>query len=255
MGPPDGCLALRCPPLASLTAPPAVTKPSRVQINLYFSLLVAGTDTNTLAEEGLPSIARTARQAHTASPAPAAPPFPPKHGCKKGRGDGLGVLALPCRPRAGEGTRWHPVPPSWHGAVLPKHAGTTFLLLFSPLLASLGAGLDDRCATHEQEHRWQQSQPSHEGLPRPNILVATCPFGSRSQPGSGMRRRRSVRVPRRGSVGYPSSLPPGTTRPPGRWPPLWHSGSRHRLARPRGLAIALPEDDTAELLDQFVTDG
>lgn len=206
-GIPAGCLAPQSPHFpdpASLTTPPAVTKPSRVQINLYFSLLVAGIGTNTLAEEGLPSIARTTHQAHTASPASAAPPFPPEYAildCKTGRGDGFCVLACPAGPVLERGEAVfphagrHPMPPAWHGAVLLRHVSTVFLLLSSPLLASLGAELDDRCATHKQEHRWQQSQPSHQGVPWPNILVATCPFGSQSQPGSGMSRRRRVAVP------------------------------------------------------------
>lgn len=94
-----------CQTLASLTTPPAVTKPSRVQINLYFSLLVEGTGINTPAEQEPSSIARTTCWAHTASPASVDPH--PKYATVDARremGDGLGVLTLPHGPSVVEGT-------------------------------------------------------------------------------------------------------------------------------------------------------
>lgn len=53
-----------------------------------------------------------------------------------------------------------PVPAMW---MLLKHAGSMFLLLFSLLLASCGAGPSDRYATQEGEHMGQHPQPSQEG--------------------------------------------------------------------------------------------
>lgn len=176
-------------------------------------------------------------------------------------GRGLGGPTLCHGPSAAEGTSccaprcWQaPRAPTSHRAKLPKHFcfWFPFCLLSSVLgpMTDVPPTSDSTCGSTPSPPKrgphgsasWSPLVPWSSPVPTPSPALGSGGggggWGLCGDRAGGTRHHRE----------HPSS-------PPGQWSPLWHGGSRHWLAWPWWLALGLPEDDAAELLDEFVIDG